>query len=212
MKKIIAVFIAFCLFQSAYSQNNAVKAYIEQYKEIAINEMIRTGVPASITLAQGILESGAGKSELVMASNNHFGIKCKGNWTGDVVYHDDDAKGECFRSYSSAEESYKDHSDFLSTRPLYASLFDIDPTDFEAWAKGLKKAGYATNPIYANLLIKTIRDNNLDYYTNLALQKAEQLNSPLVKHRPAPSILNEDDEVEKVAVNMHESFKPCCVK
>ncbi len=197
-----------CLFQSAFSQNNAVRAYIDQYKDLAISEMLRTGVPASITLAQGILESGAGKSELVQASNNHFGIKCKGNWTGDVVYHDDDAKGECFRSYTSATDSYKDHSDFLSTRPLYASLFDLDPTDYEAWAKGLKKAGYATNPVYANLLIKTIRDNNLDHYTDVALQMANEIKTPLVKHRPAPSILSDDDVIEEVVVNVQESSKP----
>lgn len=172
MKRLLIVLTILCsLLITTYGQNNkAVNAYIEKYKELAINEMIRTGVPASITLAQGILESCAGQSDLVKASNNHFGIKCKKDWAGKVVYHDDDAKGECFRSYDCAEESFKDHSDFLKTRPHYAFLFNIDPIDYEDWAYGLKKAGYATNPVYARNLIKTINDYNLQQYTLLALQ------------------------------------------
>ena len=151
-------------------QAKPVLAYIEQYKNIAIAEMLRTGVPASITLAQGILESQAGQSELATASNNHFGIKCKSDWTGDVYFYDDDSKQECFRSYASSEESYKDHSDFLRNRPNYSSLFNIPPENFQAWAKGLKKAGYATNPVYAQKLIKYIIDYNLQRYTLQALQ------------------------------------------
>ena len=128
---------------------------------MAIREMQRTGVPASITLAQGILETEAGKSDLVIRSNNHFGIKCKSSWTGEKVYHDDDAQGECFRKYSDAEDSYKDHSDYLRTQPRYASLFSLDPLDYKGWATGLKKAGYATNPRYAQILIKYIEKYNL---------------------------------------------------
>jgi LysM repeat protein len=148
-----------------------VKQYIETYKNIAIEEEQRTGVPAAITLAQGIHETEAGTSDLVRASNNHFGIKCKGDWTGPTVYHDDDAKGECFRKYDDPRDSYKDHSDFLKNRPNYAFLFKLDPTDYEAWAYGLKKAGYATNPKYPQILIKYIRDYNLEDYTLIALNR-----------------------------------------
>src|SRR5438270_3986924 len=126
-----------------FAQNSEiVRKYIDSYKDIAIAEMQRTGVPASITLAQGILETEAGTSDLVRASNNHFGIKCKGDWTGETVFHDDDAKGECFRKYNDPADSYKDHSDFLRTRPNYTSLFQLDPTYYEAWARCLKRADY----------------------------------------------------------------------
>lgn len=171
MKKFtILVLLAFS-FVAANAQSSAVKDYIAKYADIAVKEMLRSGVPASITLAQGILESQAGQSDLVIRSNNHFGIKCKSDWTGGKVYHDDDAKGECFRSYEKAEDSYKDHSDFLRTRPNYASLFKLDPTDYIAWAKGLKQAGYATNPAYPQMLIKTIVENNLQAFTLLALNQ-----------------------------------------
>ncbi|RYZ47731.1 MAG: N-acetylmuramoyl-L-alanine amidase, partial [Chitinophagaceae bacterium] len=131
--------------QGLFAQaKNRVQEYIDKYKDIAMAEMARTGVPASITLAQGIHESGAGTSDLVQRSNNHFGIKCKTEWTGEKVYHDDDARGECFRKYDDPFTSYKDHSDFLRARKHYASLFDLDPQDYEGWAYGLKKAGYAT--------------------------------------------------------------------
>lgn len=148
---------------------DVVRKYIDTYKNAAIAEEIRTGVPAAITLAQGIHETGAGTSDLVLASNNHFGIKCNG-WTGKTVAHDDDAKGECFRKYDDPLESYKDHSDFLKNRPYYTSLFKLDPSDYKAWAHGLKKAGYATNPKYAQILIKLIEDYDLQQYTLLALE------------------------------------------
>jgi len=135
-----------------------VNAYINTYKFLAIAEMQRSGVPASIILAQGIHETSAGTSELVIASNNHFGIKCKANWTGQTVYHDDDAKGECFRSYAVAADSYRDHSDYLKETPRYAFLFKLNPEDYESWAYGLKKAGYATNIKYSQILIKLIED------------------------------------------------------
>jgi hypothetical protein len=137
--------------------------------------MIRTGVPASITLAQGILESGAGQSDLTIQSNNHFGIKCKTDWTGEVVYHDDDMKGECFRRYNSAEDSYRDHSDFLRNRPNYASLFNFDVTDYKDWAYGLKAAGYATNPAYATMLINTIEKYDLESVTTAGLMQNKQI-------------------------------------
>lgn len=167
----LVIFPLFLMMYASAQSNDAVQQYIDKYKEIAINEEIRTGVPAAITLAQGIFESMAGQSDLALASNNHFGIKCKENWTGAKVYHDDDARGECFRKYNTVEESYRDHSDFLKSRPNYASLFTIDPSDYQAWAYGLKKAGYATNPVYAQAIIKKIEDNNLQQYTLIAMQR-----------------------------------------
>jgi LysM repeat protein len=176
MKKLVALFFAAAVWFSSQEQyNDAPLAYIDQYKELAIEEMIRTGVPAAVTLAQGILESQAGQSELVLESNNHFGIKCKGEWAGDVVYHDDDVKNECFRRYNTAEESYRDHSDFLKSRPNYSSLFDLDVTDYKGWAYGLKKARYATNPVYAKSLITTIEKYNLEEFTDIALQRGNQM-------------------------------------
>ncbi len=153
--------------------NAAVLDYIATYRSVAIREMSRTGVPASITLAQGILETEAGQSELVRRSNNHFGIKCKSSWTGDRVYHDDDAKGECFRAYGAAEESYRDHSDYLRTSERYASLFKLNPEDYKGWAHGLKRAGYATNPQYAYILIRYIENYGLQDYTLIALGKKQ---------------------------------------
>lgn len=148
-----------------------IYGYISQYKELAMQEMVRTGVPASIKLAQGIHETMAGKSDLVLKSNNHFGIKCKANWAGDKVYHDDDARGECFRSYSSPGDSYMDHSNFLKNSARYAFLFQLDPTDYKGWAYGLKKAGYATNIKYSQIIIKLIEDYNLQQYSLIALGK-----------------------------------------
>jgi hypothetical protein len=148
-----------------------INTYINTYKLLAISEMQRTGVPASIILAQGIHETQAGTSDLVIASKNHFGIKCKDNWTGQVVYHDDDARGECFRSYVAAEDSYRDHSDFLTQSPRYAFLFKLNPEDYESWAYGLKKAGYATNVRYSQILIKLVRDYDLQRYSLIAMGK-----------------------------------------
>jgi LysM repeat protein len=152
-------------------QTEAVKNYIYTYKQLAIDEMKRTGVPAAITLAQGIHESGAGKSDLALRSNNHFGIKCKTNWAGAKVYHDDDARGECFRKYDEVIQSYKDHSDFLKNGQRYAFLFELDPEDYTAWANGLKQAGYATNPRYPQVLIKLVEDYGLQDYTLIAINK-----------------------------------------
>ncbi len=173
MKRILLIlFSIFSIFSATRAQLNiAVQNYINTYKELAIAEEVRTGVPAAITLAQGIFESDAGRSKLSLSSNNHFGIKCKNDWTGATVHHDDDARGECFRSYATVEDSYRDHSDFLRTRSNYASLFEIDPTDFEAWAYGLKAAGYATNPVYPRMLLNVINENSLQNYTFIALSR-----------------------------------------
>ena len=135
--------------------------YVEKYKAIAIAHMERYGIPASITMAQGILESDSGNSRLSTSSNNHFGIKCKKHWTGDRVYHDDDAKGECFRAYPSVEASYQDHADFLDQSPRYDSLFAYPSDDYRSWARGLKAAGYATAPDYAERLVKIIESMKL---------------------------------------------------
>lgn len=136
--------------------------YIDRYKSLAIAHMEHYGIPASIIMAQGILESDSGNSPLARRSNNHFGIKCKSNWTGERVFHDDDEKGECFRKYSTVEESYIDHSEFLDKQPRYDSLFVYSSTDYRSWARGLKAAGYATAPDYAERLIRIIEDNRLD--------------------------------------------------
>ncbi len=150
---------------NGWSQNNKTTInYIEQYKAIAMKEMKRTGVPASITLAQAIVESNSGESNLAKNHNNHFGIKCKTDWTGAKTYQDDDSKQECFRAYESAEQSFKDHSNFLKNRPNYVALFLLDPVDDTAWAYGLKKAGYATASDYPNKLLKIIDDYELAQY------------------------------------------------
>ena len=138
--------------------------YIDRYKDMAIHEMNRSGVPASITLAQGALESGDGNSSLARNANNHFGIKCHEDWNGKKTYQDDDAKNECFRKYQSVEESYRDHSDYLKAKTRYAFLFELDITDYKGWARGLKKAGYATSPTYAETLIRIIEEFGLHQY------------------------------------------------
>lgn len=145
--------------------------YVNQWSEVAIDQMNRYGIPASITLAQGILESGSGNSMLAIKANNHFGIKCH-NWKGKKVYKDDDAKNECFRAYKSAQESFVDHSLFLTEFSRYAFLFDLNKTDYKSWAKGLKTAGYATNPKYPRLLI--------DIIERLDLSKLDQINVPVI--------------------------------
>jgi len=171
-----------------YAQNNPdVINYINAYKSLAISEMQRTGVPASITLAQGIHESEAGNSDLVKRSNNHFGIKCKDDWTGERVYHDDDARGECFRSYPTAAGSYRDHSDFLKKGSRYAFLFNLDPADYEAWATGLRKAGYATNVRYSQILIKYIQDYNLNQYSLIAMGKMKPSDEVVLTVPGSPS-------------------------
>ena len=156
----VLVFIGMflCAHQISWAQmkwNSAYQSYIDQYKDVAIEQMIRYNIPASITLAQGLFESAAGRSDLTRQGNNHFGIKCHG-WAGRRVYHDDDERGECFRAYDNARQSYEDHSRFLATQSRYAMLFSLSRTDYRAWARGLKQCGYATNPQYANKLIQII--------------------------------------------------------
>ena len=140
---------------------SSYEKYISQYSDLAIQHQKKYRIPASITLAQGLLESGAGQSSLAKRSNNHFGIKCHSDWKGETVYHDDDLRGECFRKYKRVEDSYEDHSRFLVERPRYASLFKLNIRDYKGWAKGLQKCGYATDKAYANKLIKVIEDYEL---------------------------------------------------
>lgn len=149
---------------SSNAASSVEQAYIDRYKDLAISEMIRSGIPASITLAQGMVESDFGRSTLAREANNHFGIKCHSDWKGPTVKHDDDKRNECFRKYSHPEESFRDHSDFLMKGSRYSFLFKLDCTDYKGWAKGLKEAGYATNPQYANMLIKKIDDLSLHQY------------------------------------------------
>jgi LysM repeat protein len=164
MRKLTIITILIFLSSVLHAQNISVEDYISTYKDIAIAEMKRSGVPASVTLAQGILETENGNSVLVKKSNNHFGIKCKSTWTGESVTHTDDAPNECFRKYTRAEDSYKDHSDYLKTSPRYAALFQLNPADYKGWAYGLKRAGYATNPRYPQIVISNIEKYNLQQY------------------------------------------------
>ena len=167
MLKTIVSIIVFLIMGDVYAQRMSVQQYVDTYKDAAIAQMKRLGVPASVILAQGILETESGNSDLVKKSNNHFGIKCKSSWTGMSVSHTDDAPDECFRKYNSAFESYKDHSDYLYSSPRYASLFQLDHTDYKGWAYGLKKAGYATNPRYPQILISNIEKYNLQQYNTM---------------------------------------------
>ena len=169
MKKLLLLFITLYSCFIIHAQNLSPSQYIQMHKDLAIREMKRMGIPAAITLAQGLLETENGNSDLVKKSNNHFGIKCKSSWTAEGVSHDDDAPGECFRTYKDAEGSYRDHSNYLRGSDRYAPLFRLDPRDYKAWAYGLKKAGYATNPRYPEILIKNIEDNNLQQYTIVAV-------------------------------------------
>lgn len=157
-------FIILFIPEFTYCQKMTTEDYIKKYKDIAIENMKLKKVPASITLAQGILESGNGNSKLATEANNHFGIKCHKGWNGGTFYQDDDAPNECFRKYKSVLESYKDHADFLNGRERYKGLFDLKITDYKGWAHGLKAAGYATNPKYADQLISLIERYKLYQY------------------------------------------------
>ena len=177
MKKTVVLNFIFLLYFIAVANAQAsgritYEQYINKYKDLAIKEMKRTGIPASITMAQALLESGAGNSTLAKKSNNHFGIKCHSDWKGKKVYYDDDRRNECFRKYRTVYDSYIDHSNFLTRKGRYAKLFTLKTTDYKGWAHGLKKAGYATDPRYAHRLIKIIEDYKL-YQLDSKLSKKE---------------------------------------
>ena len=188
MKK-LALLLTLLFPLSLLAQRITPEEYIQTYKDIAIREMHDHKIPASITLAQGLLESGAGNSALAREAKNHFGIKCHKGWEGDTYIMDDDAKDECFRKYRNAEESFKDHSEFLCGRSRYAALFELEITDYRGWAKGLKAAGYATNPKYAQLLIDRIELYDLTKYDQIALGERTDDNQ-------LPDIAPEDELLE----------------
>ena len=166
MKRLITALLCIlcCLLVQSQVRNKQYEAYIKKYRDIAVEEMRKYHIPASITLAQGLLESGAGQSTLARKSNNHFGIKCGSDWDGKSVRYDDDARNECFRAYKHPKQSYEDHSKFLASRSRYAFLFRLKITDYKGWAKGLKKAGYATDRRYAQRLIDIIELYDLHQY------------------------------------------------
>jgi hypothetical protein len=201
--------------------------YIEAYKGLAISEMRRTGVPASITLAQGMIESGMGKGTLAVEANNHFGIKCHDNWDGPIVRHNDDKRNECFRKYKSAAESFKDHSDFLKQTPRYNFLFDLSVTDYKGWAKGLKKSGYATNPDYASMVIERVEKYGLNKYdsplaattqesNNIDHQKVKGSDTAVtmavgaksdgvISYRTLPDRVQENNRIQFIIVNENDT-------
>ncbi len=173
------------------SVTSTARDYISLYRDLAVSEMKRTGVPASITLAQGMIESDYGRSTLARSGNNHFGIKCHSDWTGQTMRKNDDSRNECFRKYRRPEDSFYDHSDFLKSGSRYRSLFDLDPTNYKAWANGLKSAGYATNPDYANLLIRKIEENKLyeldKGYTAASYKTPDQVQPQQPQTPPKPA-------------------------
>ena len=172
MKKLASLFLAvaipFCGSTAAEKNQDLYADYIDTYSDIAIREMVDYGIPASITLAQGILESGVGKSRLAVEANNHFGIKCHNDWTGETITHDVDRRRECFRKYDDAEESFIDHSQFLKSKARYSFLFELDRRDYKGWAKGLKQAGYATDKNYSDRLVTLIEDLELYRFDDMA--------------------------------------------
>ncbi|MDG1756583.1 MAG: LysM peptidoglycan-binding domain-containing protein [Bacteroidia bacterium] len=201
MRPSLTILLSF-LILILHAQKQTPTQYIDRYKELAIIEMHRSGVPASITLSQGVLESSSGNSRLAKFANNHFGIKCKGNWTGKTIYANDDAPDECFRAYGSVLESYKDHSDFLRKNWRYHELFELKITDYKGWCHGLRKAGYATNPQYGKILINLIERYELYQYDTRKLPKkktpeeGEKINGVPVKiaskYETVRSIANEN--------------------
>jgi len=175
---------------------DVVENYIQQYKETAKNNMRTHGIPASITLAQGILESGSGQGRLAKQANNHFGIKCHSGWTGQAIRHDDDKSQECFRKYEDASDSFRDHSLFLTSRSRYENLFKLPKDDYKNWAKGLRKAGYATDPKYPDKLINLIQKYNLDQYDNEVLENT--------KNQKPPRFINLTTSIQNEETNTHK--------
>ena len=191
IRRVMSAALAMLLFSLVLQGGDLRRDYIRKWSDTAVDQMIASGVPASITLAQACLESGNGTSTLATQANNHFGIKCRG-WNGPSFRHDDDLKDECFRSYDNAEQSFSDHSDFLRYNDRYAFLFDLAPTDYKGWARGLKKAGYATDPQYAEKLIKIIEDYQLYEYDVIKPRKGKLT----ITLPPSPVTLERVTEVE----------------
>ena len=214
MQKISALIILLTTGLIAFGQTDlkkySIEQYIEKFAPLAQNEMALYGIPASITLGQAILESGAGTGPLSMQANNHFGIKCH-DWTGATMFMDDDQKGECFRVYASADESYVDHSEFLINKKRYQNLFSLEMTDYVAWANGLKEAGYATNPKYAQLLIDLIKDLKLDELDKLGIQNnlatpSIASNQKTVRSEQQHQVVNHTNKVKYIVVKPGDTF------
>lgn len=203
--KLILLSFTFLTAVSAYGKSDQEK-YIRQYADLAVKEMYRSGVPASITLAQGLLESGNGKSVLAVKGNNHFGIKCHKGWTGKSMRHDDDRKNECFRVYDSPEESFRDHSDFLRYRDRYSFLFDFRITDYKSWAHGLKKAGYATDPSYPQKLIRIIEEYDLHKYDRKSSRKHSEESTEEVIQQELPKSPSQIEQDVPLEDDMREQF------
>jgi hypothetical protein len=202
MRRSLLLFLLNLLLCTSWSQTGGKMTrlqYFEKFHEMAIEEMHRSGVPASITLAQGALESADGNSSLAREANNHFGIKCHEDWTGKKVYQDDDSRDECFRKYFSVEDSYRDHTDYLKSKSRYAFLFELKLTDYKGWARGLKKAGYATSPTYAERLIKIIEDFGLSRYDDMNIpEKTEHRKSRRTKEKVSMRDVLETNRVKFV--------------
>ncbi len=215
MKKSRFIFSLFVILTNCgiYAQTMTVKQYIDSFKNIAMIEMIEHKIPASITLAQGILESGSGNSRLAKQGNNHFGIKCKKEWTGCTILEDDDALQECFRCYSNPKESYRDHSIFLRNNKRYAALFLLSISDYKGWASGLLSAGYATNMKYADLLIGSIERNKLAQYDSLVLNGYNPYNHQMpanievVDNKVPYTVVQPNQSIEKIAVELDKTEK-----
>ena len=199
-RRLLCALLTLSMSLSLLAQSDDYIAYIDRYKELAIEQMRKYHIPASITLAQGLLESGAGKSELARKSNNHFGIKCH-DWSGRRTHHDDDEKGECFRVYKSVRDSYEDHSIFLATGSRYAFLFKYAQTDYKNWARGLKRAGYATSPTYAEKLIELIERYDLDRFDRGQRGKSRYLgpHTPYLANDLVYIIARQGDTMQSIA-------------
>jgi len=207
----LAFLFFFIIPLNTKAQKTATLIYIDQYKDIAISEMKRTGIPASITLAQGIIESNSGESNLALNYKNHFGIKCKSDWKGETTYQDDDTKQECFRVYPNSNASFIDHSNFLKSRPNYAPLFELDPVDDSAWAYGLKKAGYATASDYPKKLLKVINDFELSQFNfpelafydddDTPTQKVDTSKKIEVSKPMAPIVQADSIKIDSIKIN-----------
>ena len=213
MKRLTTIILTFLCLTLTASQSPAPDKtpqviYIEQFATLAVEEMYRSGIPASITLAQGLLESGYGLSELAVKGNNHFGIKCHNNWTGGRMYYDDDRKGECFRKYKSPEESYRDHSDFLRYRDRYKFLFDYKITDYKSWANGLKKAGYATDPGYPKKLINLIETYELYEYDSKPASFAKSDRKPAKKTEKETKRSDKNADKDAVKEDIEHQLPP----
>jgi hypothetical protein len=210
MKKLLILSGIFFIGHIAKAEKQSTQGYIDKWKITAIEQMNAHEIPASITLAQGILESANGNSRLATEANNHFGIKCHKSWDGDRIYEDDDLRNECFRSYVSAAQSYDDHSQFLTGRDRYSKLFTLNLTDYKGWARGLKSAGYATNPKYANLLINIIEKfdlakyDQMPYLPNQHKETKINVDEPIVKIESPKEIEEEEVILIEIAERKHE--------